>query len=109
MPQQTLADRIKLLRTEARELQADTAAVIGVSRSHLANIEVGKDVPGREMLIALARHYGVSVDWLMTGEGNRISAMTDRETRLLEAFRRIPPAEADAMLAMIEARARSAG
>lgn len=109
MPRQQIADRIKQLRLDAREMQVDLAAALGVSRSHLANIETGRDIPGREMLIALARYYGVSVDWLLTGQGPRITAMTDQEARLLEAFRRIPPTEAEAILNMLEARFKNGG
>lgn len=43
------------------------AAELGVSRSHLASIESGHDLPGRDTLFALAAFFGIGADELQAG------------------------------------------
>lgn len=45
----------------AREI----AAVLGVAEQTLTSWERGRAEPGCATLVALAKHYGVSVDWLL--------------------------------------------
>ncbi|HQU05417.1 MAG TPA: helix-turn-helix transcriptional regulator [Acidocella sp.] len=99
---------LRTLRLNRKVPQAVVAEAIGVSRSHLANIERGNDLPGREVLVALADYYEVSLDWLsqragsVNAEGAR--AETKDEAILLSAYRALPPNEAAALLNMMLAR-----
>lgn len=67
MPNMTLAERLKTLRTDRRLIQAVAADAIGIARSTLAGYEAGHDKPGRETLAAIASYYGVSLDYLQRG------------------------------------------
>ncbi|WP_103713685.1 helix-turn-helix domain-containing protein [Pseudomonas syringae] len=62
-------DRIRLA-IEARELSLKEAAkVCSLSYSSLQNWVGGIREPRPEALIALGSHLGISIDWLLTGEG----------------------------------------
>ena len=48
--------------------QADFASRIGVSPSHLSVIEHGRNEIGAEVLLAIAREFDKSLEWLLTGK-----------------------------------------
>lgn len=60
---QRLSDR----RRSAGLSQEELADRLGVSRQAVSNWERGLSSPDTENLLALARVYGTSVDWLLTG------------------------------------------
>ena len=63
-----LGDRLKALRRARRGLTGeDAAAAIGISRSTLASIENGHDLPKRATLFAIAKFYGVTPEFLVSG------------------------------------------
>jgi len=87
------------------------AEAIGVSRTHLSNMERGRDNPGRETLVALAAYYDVSLDWLTTGEGEiapaSAKAANSEEALLLYAYRELPEDEAASILKLLLGRIRN--
>ena len=56
--------RIRALRKELQETQVQLAKAIGVSVRYYQNLESGENLPGIECFIALADHFGVSLDYL---------------------------------------------
>ena len=106
-----LGQRIRTLREHAGMTQADLGAAIGVSRTHVTNIERGKDYPGRELLLALATQFSVSLDWLSGGPGDDrpAKATNEREAMMLFAFRKLPEEEAGALLNLLLKRVRQDG
>ena len=104
-----IGQRIRTLREQGGLTQADLGAAIGTSRSHLTNIEVGKGNPGRELLVAIAMHFGVSLDWLSEGSGEPrpYRALNEAETLLVEAFRKLPSSEREAHLRLMLMRTES--
>jgi transcriptional regulator with XRE-family HTH domain len=48
--------------------QADFARRVGVSQSYLSAIELGRNEAGAEVLLAISRKFGRSIEWLLTGE-----------------------------------------
>lgn len=102
---ESIGERLQNMRKERNLTQVDAAVAIGISRSHLAKIERGKDLPGRELLMAAAVFYGVSLDWLTSGDkpsnARTAVAETESEALLLYAFRSLPKEEADPLLAML--------
>ena len=56
--------RIRALRKETGETQVQVAKAIGVSGRYYQNLELGENLPGIECFIALADHFGVSLDYL---------------------------------------------
>lgn len=59
--------RLRALRKATGAKQAETAAAIGIERTTLTGIETGAAMPGRETMAALAKHFGVSIDYLERG------------------------------------------
>jgi transcriptional regulator with XRE-family HTH domain len=53
--------------------QSDIAAAIGVAQSHISAIEHGQGEIGAVILLRIARHYGKSMEWLLTGKDAKIS------------------------------------
>ncbi|MGB7516604.1 MAG: helix-turn-helix transcriptional regulator [Candidatus Acidiferrum sp.] len=48
--------------------QAELAERIGVSQSYLSIMEHGEGEIGAEVLLAISREFGKSIEWLLTGE-----------------------------------------
>ena len=48
--------------------QADLAARIGVSQGYLSTVENGQSEIGAEVLLAVSREFGKSIEWVLTGE-----------------------------------------
>jgi len=48
--------------------QADLAQRIGVSQGYLSTVEHGQGEIGAEVLLAISREFGKSLEWLLMGE-----------------------------------------
>ena len=57
--------RLRELRREKKETQAQVAAAIGIQERHYQRFEGGENLPGFANLVALADHFSVSLDYLM--------------------------------------------
>lgn len=60
----TLCEKLTQARKAAGLTQADVAARLDVSRQAVSRWEGGQSKPSTEKLLALAKIYGVSLDWL---------------------------------------------
>lgn len=49
--------------------QAEFSHRIGVSQSYLSAVEHGRNEIGAEVLLAISREFGKSIEWLLTGKG----------------------------------------
>ena len=63
-----LGARIASLRKEAGLSQAELARLLKISASAVGMYEQGRREPSGDMLLALARVFHVSVDYLLSGE-----------------------------------------
>ena len=72
-----LGQRIGALRRGQGLSQAQLAERLGISASALGMYEQGRREPSGEMLVALAREFGVTTDYLLTGE---IACRMDEES-----------------------------
>lgn len=61
----SLGKRLKELRRQTGETQAEVARLIGTTVPAYSNYEIDKRKPEREILIKLAKHYNVTVDYLI--------------------------------------------
>lgn len=59
-----IGKRLKELRKEKKETQTQVAQAIGVAMRHYQRIEADDGLPGLEIFVALADHFGVSLDYL---------------------------------------------
>ena len=60
----TLQERMRELRKERKETQRQVADAIGVTDRQYQRLESGEHRPSLDTLIALADHFGVSLDYL---------------------------------------------
>ncbi|PYE13572.1 helix-turn-helix protein [Williamsia limnetica] len=60
-----LGERVKAARVAARETQAEVASAIGIHRTHLVQIEAGRENITIGTLYGLADHFGVSAAQLL--------------------------------------------
>ena len=60
-----IANRIKELRLESGLSQADLGKLLSVSQDTISLWEKGKSVPTAEYLIAIAKQFDVSVDYIL--------------------------------------------
>ena len=63
-----LGPRIAILRRAAGLSQGELAQRLQVSTSAVGMYEQGRRVPSAELLVAMARLFGVTVDYLLTGQ-----------------------------------------
>lgn len=65
------SDRLLRLRVSANERQGHVAKEIGCSQSCLGNYERGEREPDVSTIINIARHFGVSADYLLGLDGDQ--------------------------------------
>ena len=65
---QTLPGALVGAWEEFDQNQAEFACRISVSQSYLAAVEHGRNEVGAEILLAISREFGKSLEWLLTGE-----------------------------------------
>lgn len=58
------SDRLRKLRKICGETQQQVANALGIPSSHYQKFEYGTILPSLENFIALADHFGVSLDYL---------------------------------------------
>jgi transcriptional regulator with XRE-family HTH domain len=68
IPPQTVRWRVAQARDYADLEQGELAELTGLSRASISNYEIGKSVPRRSSLIAIAFATGVDLTWLETGK-----------------------------------------
>lgn len=68
--------RIIMLRKQAQMSQLQLAQVLHVSASTIGMYEQGRRIPGLDILIRMSHVFGVSLDYLVTG--NDFTSSTDK-------------------------------
>lgn len=63
-------ERLKELRKKKGFTQQDVAEALNVERATYAQYELGKRSPNNDMLIKLAKFYGVTVDYILKNENS---------------------------------------
>lgn len=70
----SIAERIKALRTALKLSQRAFAKGIFVSQGYFAEIEIGNRDIGERIIQLIATQYKVNKEWLKTGKGDMFSA-----------------------------------
>lgn len=65
--QEEVGDRIRELRKMKGWTQTEAAAALKMSRQRLGNYELGTREASYEILVALAKVYEVTTDYILTG------------------------------------------
>jgi transcriptional regulator with XRE-family HTH domain len=67
---QTINERITVVRESKSMKQKDFSELINIPRSSLSEIESGKRSVSIDVIVGISTYFkDVSVDWLLTGEG----------------------------------------
>ena len=64
-----IGKRLKTIRKEKGLSQKALAELLTTSSGYISEIEQGKTIPGGKFLHSLNRVFLVSIDWLLTGDG----------------------------------------
>ncbi len=83
-----MKERIKELRRHLGLTQQEFAAKIRIDRSAIANYERGTRAPGNTVIDQICQKYGVSEEWLRTGEGPMLIEQT-KEEELTQFFDKV--------------------
>lgn len=89
-----ISERLKTLRHEQKIKKSKLVSQLPLNYSTYANYESGIREPNAETLQLLARHFGVSVDYLVGASEVRrkaedISALTEDEHRHIAEYRKL--------------------
>lgn len=81
-----IAARIREVLTHAAISQTELARRLDMSSGYLSEIARGLKRPGTEFFLGIRRELGVSIDWLLTGDGAMFGGMGIRP-ELFQAIR----------------------
>ena len=69
MTKVNIGERIRMVREHAGLSQMEFARRLGTNPTIISRWETGKSRPRRSALLRIAQEFGVSLDWLLTGNG----------------------------------------
>ncbi len=64
-----ICERIKSLRLDLSLSGVDFSNNVGISQGYLSDVENGKALPNKTLLLALSYSYNINYEWLLTGKG----------------------------------------
>lgn len=76
--------RIKSLRTEKGLKQCELGKMLGLDQGTVSKMERGENDPTARTLIMLRDIFGVTIDWILTGQGTKHHLPQDTEEEILE-------------------------
>lgn len=92
--------RLRELRQDRKLSRLAFAQKMGISESTVGGYENGNRTPNIQLLMKMARYFGVSVDYLIGYTDNpdpfpdsSTHLITREERRFVEGFRKLPPAD----------------
>lgn len=98
--------RIKELREDKKESQQKLAMLLNVSQTMISRYELEQAYPDVEMLIKLAQHFGVSVDYLIGLSESKLpytkSNLSEQEQQMLFLFKRLSKTQKEKAVSYIE-------
>lgn len=78
---------IKIRRIRSRIAQKELAEVLGVSQTHLSNVENGRTMLGLEGLLKVKRYLGCTLDDLLDPE---MSSATKETGKKVKRYKLVP-------------------
>ena len=98
--------RIKELREDKKESQQKLAMLLNVSQTMISRYELEQAYPDVEILIKLAEHFGVSVDYLIGVSESKLpytkSNLSEQEQQMLFLFKRLSKTQKEKAVSYIE-------
>lgn len=81
MSEKDIPERLRELRRDFGLSQEKLAQDLGIAVFTIQKWERGRFLPGVKALITIADRFGVSLNWLLLGEGPRFLRRTDKEEK----------------------------
>lgn len=109
MEDSSIGARIKQRRKELGLTQMQIKQEIGISSGNMSDIENGNKLPSTPALISLSSILNCSIDWILKGENydNKAQFLSnERETLLLNNFRKLPPNDQEELIEILEIKLR---
>ena len=103
----TLQERIKLLRTSLGLNQKEFAEKIGLKRSALSLIEIGKNPLTEQNIKLICLVFDVSREWLELGVGEMFVSETPEDREFLELYRQLTPEMQDVIFEHVKTLAEA--
>lgn len=72
--------RLKEIRKASGLTMEQFGARLGIGKSSISEIESGRRNPTEQMIKAICREFNVNENWLRTGEGDMVIALSRRES-----------------------------
>ena len=98
--------RLKELREAKKESQQKLAFLLNVSQTMVSRYELGQAYPDYDTLIVLAKHYNVSIDYLIGYSDSKLSYsksdLSDKEQELLSMFKQLSDTQKEKVTAYIQ-------
>ena len=88
-----MKDRIRKLRRHFDLTQEEFAKRLGIKRNTIAQYETGRNEPIDTVLYLICHEFGVSENWLRTGEGEMLRPAPEDEIDAITRRYRLSPAE----------------
>lgn len=99
----SLGKRVKSLRENMKLTQQDLGDIVDLHGSNVGRIENGKVFPASDVLLKMAIYFGVSCDWLLTGEDRQTKICDNAdETNLIHLYRQLSPRDKNEIQELIE-------
>lgn len=100
-------EKLKLLREEEGVTQAELAKRLNASQSAIAQWEAGTRVPTAQAIVALARYFDTSADFLLGLVDEKLKLvpyyknLTEREQTFMQAYSQLSGAEKNAVAEIV--------
>ena len=98
--------RLKELREAKKESQQKLAFLLNVSQTMVSRYELGQAYPDYDTLIILAKHYNVSIDYLIGYTDSKLpyskSDLSDSEQSLLSLFKQLNDTQKEKVIAYMQ-------
>lgn len=78
-----ISEKIKLVRVSNNMTQEGFAKEIGISRTHLTNIELGKVKPSQVFINYVSLKFGISKNWLLDDENEDLSNLNGADSAII--------------------------
>jgi transcriptional regulator with XRE-family HTH domain len=110
-----LNKQIKKVRKSKNLSITEFAKIIEGSTGFICEVENGKRMPGSRFLIALIEKFNISIDWVLTGEGEMFitkkeiideSSLEIKYRKLFNIIHTLPEESVDIILPFMEEHAK---
>ena len=97
----SLGEKLRSLRLRSKKTLQEQSELLGVSMNSIYRWEHDLAVPRKPVLNAMAAHFDVPVEWLLS-ENTSASFVSDTEQKLLCMFRQLPDRSRYKVLGYVE-------